>query len=123
MLARAGSKLGLASMASFRETGAGLAGWFSWAMAALADLDLFFQDQMSRVGSLPAGELPVGAFVDAGSARKRLARVDGDAFLVVDEQRRRRGIRVAVELVVARRAANLPGHEAVTNANHLLCPS
>jgi len=31
-------------MAAFREAGAGLAGLFSWVVAALADRDLFFRD-------------------------------------------------------------------------------
>jgi hypothetical protein len=43
-LARAGSKLGLATVAGFHEAGTGLAGLFSWVVAALADRDLFFQD-------------------------------------------------------------------------------
>jgi hypothetical protein len=48
--------LGLATVAGFREAGAGPAGLLSWVVAAIADRDLFFQDShvLSGWGPCPS---------------------------------------------------------------------
>lgn len=69
--------------------------------------------------SIHTGELPVGTLGLAGRGRERLARIQADVPLIIREPRYRRGVGVSVELVVASSAAQLPGHEAMSNADHV----
>src|SRR5258706_14954563 len=79
--------------------------------------------QLERASSAPAEELPVCVLAARRRRGKLLASAHLDALFVVLQSRCRRGVEIAVELVLTRRGAHLSGHETVANADHSgLCP-